>query len=99
MAKIREKLAPLFEISEIGIVPLKPQGTLIAFASFIINGWFYCGGIGIHCDAASRGYRLTYPTKMLKNNQSVPLFHPINKSVANQIHAAVTAEWERLISN
>ena len=99
MANLRKKLADLIEITEITIIPLKPQGTLVAFANFVINGWFYCGGVGIHSDLASRSYRLTYPTRKLKNGESVPLFHPLNKSIADQIEAAVTAEWERLINN
>ncbi len=88
-----------FTVGEINLFPIKQQGSLVGFASCVINGWFYCGGIGIHSDMASRGYKITYPTKMLKNGESVPIFHPLSKPIADQIQAAITAEWERLISS
>lgn len=84
-------------ISEIAIMPVKPVGSLVAFAGFVIDRKLYVGGVAIHSDAKSRGFRLTYPVKQLGNGQHVPLFHPIGKDIGDAIQQAVIAEWERLI--
>lgn len=86
----------MLEISEITITPLKPQATLLGFTSFLLNGQFYVGGVAIHSDFQTRGCRLVYPTKKLKNGEQIPLFHPINKEVAEKIQSAISTEWERL---
>jgi DNA-binding cell septation regulator SpoVG len=88
-----------FEVGEINIAPLKQHGSLVGFASCVINNWFYFGGIAIHTDLPTRGFRLVYPTKKLQNGLQIPLYHPITKTVAEKIQIAVTSEWERLINN
>ena len=85
------------KISEISIVPMKPQGSFLGFVGFVIDGIFYVGGVGIHSDAPKRSIRLVYPSKKLQNGQEIPLFHPIGRAVGDFIQQAVIAEWERLI--
>ena len=97
MKKIRSKMVTFFEIGEINITPLKQQGSLVGFATCVLNGWFYFGGIAIHTDLANRGFRICYPTKMLRNGQQIPIYHPITKEVAEKIQDAIISEWERLI--
>ncbi len=86
----------MLEITEINITPLKPQGSLLGFASFVLNGQFYVGGVAIHADFQNRGCRLVYITKKLKNGEDVPLFHPINKETAEKVQQAISSAWELL---
>lgn len=86
----------MLEISEINITPLKAQGSLLGFAQFVLNGEFFLGGVAIHSDLQSRGCRLVYPTKKLRNGEEVPLFHPITKAAADKVQKAVSSEWEQL---
>ena len=87
------------EISEVSIVPVKPQDGLVGFAGCVINKQFYLGGIAIHCDLANRGgFRLVWPTRKLKNGGEIPLCHPISKEVGEKIQDVIISEWETLIT-
>ena len=81
-------------VSEIQIIPIKPQNGLIAFASFIFDDCFYLGSIGIFTRPEG-GYRLTYPTKKI-NDRNINIFHPINKESAEAIEKAVVNKFEEL---
>ncbi|MBI2639019.1 septation protein SpoVG family protein [Candidatus Peregrinibacteria bacterium] len=80
-------------ITEIQIVPIKPQDGLIGFASFVLNGCLYLGSIGIHTRLDGSGFRLTYPTK-----GAINIFHPINKEVSKAIEEAVFAKAEEVMN-
>lgn len=79
-------------ISEIEIIPVKPNNGLIGFASFVYNQDFFFGSIGIYTKPQG-GYRLTYPTK---NNFN--LFHPINKDLARQVEQTVISKFEEVMN-
>ncbi len=49
-------------ISEIQVIPIKPQDGLVAFVSFDLDNCLYLGSIDI-ITRPQGGYRLTYPTK------------------------------------
>ena len=85
------------KISEISITPIKPQKSLVGFASCIINGQIYCGCIGIHCDLLNQSFRCVYPTKKFKGGKEIPLYHPITKEAGEAIQKAIIVEWENLI--
>ena len=52
-------------ITEIQILPVKPQNGLVAFASCVIDGQFYFGNIAIYTSFSDpSGFRLIYPTKI-----------------------------------
>jgi DNA-binding cell septation regulator SpoVG len=76
------------EISEVQITVIKPQNGLIAFASIVLNGSIYLSSIGVHKKLDGSGYRLTYPSKKL-GNQNINIFHPINKTSTNLIEKAI----------
>jgi DNA-binding cell septation regulator SpoVG len=78
------------EITEIQIVPTKPKAGLVGFASFVLNGWFYMGSIGI-ITKPQGGFRLLYPTKGGYN-----LFHPINKETAQEVEKKVIKKFEEV---
>lgn len=75
------------QLSEIQIVPIKPQNGLVAFASLLLDNSLYLGSIGI-VTRPEGGYRLVYPTKKI-GSSNINIFHPINKRVAEHIEEAV----------
>ncbi len=84
-------------ISEIHITPIKPQKSLVGFASCVINNQIYLGSIAIHCDITNNSFRCVYPTKKFKEGRELPIFYPINKETGQAIQNAVIAEWEFVI--
>src|SRR5438552_2325163 len=85
------------KISEIQIIPIKPQEGLVAFASFVLDNNLYLGSIGI-LTRPEGGYRLVYPTKKL-GIKSLNIFHPINKQFAESIEKEVIAKFEDVMKN
>lgn len=81
-------------ISELNIVPVKPNNGLVAFASLVIDDCLYLGSIGVH-SRLDGTYRITYPTKKL-GNKELNLYHPINRDLGKQIEQAVIAKCEQL---
>lgn len=79
-------------LSEIQIIPIKPQNGLVAFASFVLDHNLYLGSIGILTRPAG-GYRLVYPTKKV-GIKNINIFHPINKSFAESIEKEVISKSE-----
>src|SRR3989338_2808923 len=79
-------------ITEIQIIPIKPQDGLVAFASFVLDNNLYLGSIGI-LTRPEGGYRLVYPTKKL-GTRSINIFHPINKEFAQSIEKEVISKFE-----
>ena len=81
-------------ISDVQVVPLKPQNGFVGLASVVFDNCLYLGGIGIYTRPAG-GYRLTYPTK---NSGGTNIFHPINKLIADCLEQAVIAKFEEVVS-
>lgn len=84
-------------VQEIQIHFINGEGGLIGFASCVIDGRWFISNLGIYTRADGSGYRITYPTKILKNNQSLQLFNPITKEAGSCIESAVTAAIKDLI--
>lgn len=84
-------------ITEIQITPIKPQGGLVAFASFVFAGALYCGSVGIFSRPGG-GYRLVYPTKLVAGRQ-LDIYHPITGTVGRQIEEAVITKYEEVMNN
>lgn len=80
------------KISEIQIIPIKPQEGLVGFASFVLNENLYLGSIGI-ITRLEGGYRLVYPTKKV-GVRNINIFHPINKEFAQSIEKEVIGKFE-----
>lgn len=74
-------------ISEIQIVPVKPNNGLIGFCSFVIFNSIYCGSVAIYTRPKGN-IRLVYPTKNLKNTP-INIFHPINNKIGSFIESQV----------
>lgn len=84
-------------ISEIQIIPIKPQEGLVAFASFVLSDCLYLGSIGI-ITRPQGGYRLVYPTKKV-GVKNINIFYPINKSFAESIEKEVIKKFEDVMSH
>ena len=79
-------------LSEIQIIPIKPQNGLVAFASFVLDGSLYLGSIGI-MTRPNGGYRLVYPTKKVAE-RNLNIFYPINKEFSQVIENKVVRQFE-----
>jgi len=81
------------KISEVKIIPVTERDGLVAFASCIINSQFYFGSIAIRRRLNSDGYRLTYPTKKL-GDQDLETYFPINKETYDAIYEEVINKYK-----
>lgn len=80
------------ELSEINIIPVKPQDGLVAFASFVLDKKFYMGSIAVFTTLDGSA-RLVYPKK---NNMHC--FHPINKKVGEYITKIIQENFNNLLT-
>lgn len=64
------------KITEVEIVPVKPDAGLIAFASCVVDDALYLGSIAVFT-RLNGGYRLVFPTKKI-GGRNLPYHHPIN---------------------
>ena len=85
------------KITEIQIVPVKPNNGLVGFASFVYDNNFYFGSVGIYTKT-NGGYRLTYPTRKGMNG-NFNIFHPINRKIAEEIEKVIIKKFEEVMNN
>ncbi len=85
------------KITEIQIIPIKPQDGLVGFASFVFDNKLYLGSVGIFTRPQG-GYRLVYPTKKV-GIRNIHIFHPINKKFAQFIEKEVISKFEDVMKN
>ena len=76
------------KVNEIEIIPVKPKGGLIGFASFVLDEKYYLSSVAIYTRLDGSGYRLVYPTKKV-GERNINIFHPINGEVGEAINEAV----------
>lgn len=87
-------------ITEIQIIPIKPQNGLVAFASAVLNNQFYIGNIAVYTAPGSQlGYRLVFPNKRINSGQVVDCFHPINKAAEEVVTSAIVQRYLELMDN
>ena len=79
-------------LSEIQIIPIKPQNGLVAFASFVLDGSLYLGSTGI-MTRPNGGYRLVYPTKKIAD-RNLNIFYPISREFALAVEQEVVRQFE-----
>lgn len=80
------------KISEVQIIPVKPNNGLVAFASFVIGEAIYCSSVGI-MTRPNGDYRLLYPTKKI-SGRDISIYYPISKEVGCAIQEAVITKYE-----
>lgn len=79
------------EITEVEIVGVKPQGGLVAFASFVLNQNFYMGSIAVFAKPDGQ-LRLVYPKK---NN--INCFYPLNKVAGEHIRTVIEQKCLKIL--
>lgn len=84
------------KITEIQILPVKPNNGLVAFASLVVDGNIYLGSIGIHRKLDGSGLRITYPTKKVAD-KDFHIFHPINMQTSQEIERAIISKANEII--
>jgi stage V sporulation protein G len=85
-------------VSEIQIVPVRPNNGLVAFASCVVNNSLYLGNIALYTSPSNTsGFRLVYPAKILPNGKEINCVHPINRETGAAITAAIIDKYEDLI--
>lgn len=84
-------------ISEIQVVPIKPNNGLVAFASFVLFEAIYCSSVGVFT-RSDGSYRLVYPTKKLVN-KDINIFHPIDKNIGLLIEQEVSNKLKDVMKN
>jgi len=84
-------------LSDIEIIPIRPQQGLLAFCTFVLNGDFFVGDVSIYSRLSGSGYRLVYPAKTLPNGAKINTFHPINKEAAQAIDEQVIGAFKELM--
>ena len=84
------------QITEIQILPIKPQNGIVAFASFLLDGCLYLSSIAI-MTRLQGGFRLVYPTKKV-GNRDINIFHPINRDFAQMIEKDVIEKFEEVMN-
>ena len=86
-------------ITEIQVIPVKPNNGLVAFASCVINNQFYIGSIAVYTSPTSPdGHRLLYPIKVLPNGKEIHCIHPITKEAGEAVKRAIIGKFEDLMT-
>lgn len=82
-------------LSEINILPIKPNNGLVAIGSVVINNCLFLGSIGVHIKPNGR-YRILFPTKKI-GNRDIHIYHPINRMTGNAIEKAIVEKCEVIL--
>lgn len=84
------------KITKLEINLIKPNQGLIGFANIIFEDQLFVGSIGIHFKLNGEGYRLTYPTRKI-GNQNVTIFHPVKPELSRIIEEAIETQINKLL--
>ncbi len=85
------------KISDVTVSPVSPRDGLIAFASIVLEGGFYVGGIAVHEKLDGTGYRLTYPTRKTAS-QTFNICHPVNREASKAIEQAIFEKLKTVLN-
>lgn len=84
-------------LTEIQIVPVKPNNGLIAFCSFVLFETLYCSSVAIFTRPNGK-YRLVYPTKKV-GNKDLNIFYPITNHIGRRIEEEVIKKLEKVMNH
>ncbi len=85
------------QISEVQIIPIKPQNGIVAFASLVLDNNLYLGSIAV-MTRPTGGYRLVFPNKKI-GEKNLSIYHPINKKFAKTIEKEVIKHFEDVMNH
>lgn len=84
-------------ITEVQIIPIKPNNGLVAFATVVLNDCLFLGSIGIHTKLDGTGLRLTYPTKKV-GIRDMNIYHPLNNELSSAVESAVFTKFKNVMN-
>src|SRR5437868_2969818 len=90
-------LSKVMKITEVEIVPVKPEAGLIAFASCVVDDALYLGSIAVFT-RLNGGYRLVFPTKKI-GSRNLPYHHPIRREASEELERAILLRASELFDN
>lgn len=82
------------KISEVNVVPIKPDEGLIAFASCVLDDCYYIGSIAVFTKLGG-GYRIVFPTKKI-GERHMHYHHPINREIQAALLDAISDAMKNL---
>ena len=85
-------------ITKVELLPIRPQNGLIAFASIKLDDRLYITSIGVHKRLDGKGYRITYPTRKV-GEQNIPVCHPIEPILSKEIEIAICERASELFGD
>jgi stage V sporulation protein G len=83
------------KISEVQIVPIKPNDGLVAFASVVVENSLFLGSIGVYTRLDGSGYRITFPTKKV-GKKNLNVYYPINRKMGRAIEEAIISKVKEI---
>lgn len=86
------------KISEIELTPIKANNGLTFFASCVLDGKYFIGNLAIFTLRDGSGFRVVYPTKVLRNGSQIPIFYPVDKTISAEIQRAISSEATKLLA-
>lgn len=84
-------------VSEVQIIPVKPNEGLLGFASCVIDGQLFLGSIAIFSKLGG-GFRLVYPTKKI-GERNLHYHHPIRSEASGAIEDAILPKAEQIFNH
>jgi|GEM_PF-1977193 len=87
---------PQVLITDLDLIAVKPQGSLIGFANFVVGQAFSVNGVAIHQRLNGEGIRLVYPSKRLNSGREITLLHPANSDTYQMLESVIFEKLKQL---
>ncbi len=84
------------KVTKVEIIPIRAQKGLLAFASLELDNQFYVNSIGIHQKLDGSGFRITYPSRKV-GEQNITICHPIQSILSKEIENEIFLKAKQLI--
>ncbi len=84
------------KITAIDIHQVEAKNGLIGFANFLIDGAFAVNGVAIYTRPNSKGIRLVFPVRKLKNGKEVSLIHPISWEAGAKLEQIILLKLQEI---
>lgn len=82
-------------VTKVELLPIRPQGGLMAFACIELDSGVYISSIGVHRRRDGEGYRITYPTKKV-GNRDLTICHPTRADLSVEIEKVICKKAKEL---
>lgn len=86
------------KITEIELVPIRTKEGLTFFASCVLDDKYFVGNLAVFTLRDGSGFRIVFPTKMLRNGQQIPIFYPVDSKISSEIQKAISDKATQLLN-